>query len=86
MATIRDLIIVVETTGKKVPVNEVDGDVTAEELLSALEGKLNLPAGTKGQLIRRVNRKQILPNQTLESAGVQSNETLIADFVRTAGS
>ncbi|HMT20316.1 MAG TPA: hypothetical protein PKE20_03565 [Promineifilum sp.] len=85
MATLRNLTIVVELTGNSVPVEEVDGTVKAAEFLQALAGKINLPHGTKGVLIRKMTRKQILPNQSLEDAGVGSGETLLADFERTAG-
>lgn len=82
---IRNLTIFVETTGKKIPVEEVDGAVTAGELLSALANKINLPVGTNNVLIRKLTRKHILLNQSLESAGIEDGETLLADFERTAG-
>lgn len=85
MAMLRNLTIVVEHTGKRIPVNEIDGDVTATDLLTALAGKISLPEGTRGVLTRKRTHKQILPTQTLQSAGVESDETLIADFERTAG-
>lgn len=85
MATIRNLTIMVEHTGKRIPVEEMDNTMTASELLSELANKINLPAGTNGVLIRKMTRKQLLPNQTLKQAGVEDNETLIADFERTAG-
>jgi hypothetical protein len=85
MAILRNLTVVVELTGNRVPVEEVDGAVTASQLLQALAGKINLPHNTKGVLIRKATRRQILPDQSLESAGVGNGETLIADFERTAG-
>ncbi|MBK9781258.1 MAG: hypothetical protein IPP55_14585 [Anaerolineales bacterium] len=85
MATLRNLTIVVEHTGKKIPVNEVDGNMTATDLLNALAGKINLPEGTRGVITRKRTHKQILPTQTLEGAGVESDDTLLADFDRTAG-
>ena len=85
MATIRDLTIMVEHTGKRIPVEEIDGGVSAQELLNALAGKINLPAGTNGVLIRKLTRKQLLPNQSLQNAGIEDRETLLADFERTAG-
>lgn len=85
MATLRNLTIVVEHTGKKIPVNEVDGNMTATDLLNALAGKINLPVGTRGVITRKRTLKQILPTQTLEGAGVESDDTLLADFDRTAG-
>lgn len=85
MAMLRNLTIVVEHTGKRIPVNEIDGDVTATDLLNALAGKINLPEGTRGVITRKKTHKQILPTQSLQSAGVESEDTLIADFERTAG-
>jgi len=85
MAMLRNLTIVVEHTGKRIPVNEIDGDVTATDLLNALAGKINLPEGTRGVITRKRTHKQILPTQSLQSAGVESEDTLIADFERTAG-
>lgn len=82
---IRNLTIQVEHTGKLIPVEEIEETVTAQELLSALAGKINLPTGTRGVLIRRITRKQLLPSQTLKNAGIEDGETLIADFERTAG-
>lgn len=86
MTMLFNLKIIVEHTGKHIPVNEVDANVTANELLNALRGKINLPEGTRGVLTRKKTHKQILPYQSLESSGVESEETLIADFERTAGS
>lgn len=85
MAILRNLTIVVEHTGKRIPVNEIDGDVTATDLLNALAGKINLPEGTRGVITRKRTHKQILPTQSLQSAGVENDDTLIADFERTAG-
>lgn len=85
MALLRNLMIVVEHTGKRIPVEEVDDNVTATQLLNALSEKINLPTGTRGVLTRKKTHKQILPNQALNSAGVENDDTLIADFERTAG-
>jgi len=85
MALLRNLMIVVEHTGKRIPVEEIDDTVTSTQLLAALSEKINLPAGTRGVLTRKKTFKQILPTQTLSSAGVEGGETLIADFERTAG-
>ncbi len=83
--TVRNLTIMVEHTGKRIPVEEVDNTMTANELLNALAGKINLPAGTRGTLSRKLTRKQLLPNQSLKESGVEDGETLLADFERTAG-
>ena len=85
MAILRNLTIVVEHTGKRIPVNEIEGEVTATDLINALAGKINLPEGTRGVITRKRTHKQILPTQSLQSAGVESDDTLIADFERTAG-
>lgn len=85
MTTLRNLTVIVELTNKRIPIRELDNSVTAQELLAGLTEKINLPAGTKGILTRKMTHRQILPNQTLGDAGVEDNETLIADFERTAG-
>jgi hypothetical protein len=82
---IHNLSIVNESTGKVIPIEEVDGSVTAGELLEAYARKINLPAGTHGVLVRKLTHKQLLPSQSISSAGIEDNETLIADFERTAG-
>ena len=82
---IRNLSIVNESTGKIIPIEEVDGGVTAGELLEAYARKINLPAGTKGVLVRKLTHKQLLSSQSISSAGIEDGETLIADFERTAG-
>lgn len=85
MAKIRNLTIMVEHTGKRIPVEEIDGSVTARELLDALANKINLPAGTTAELTRKLTHKKLLPNQTLNNAGIEDGETLIADYERRAG-
>ena len=85
MNKIRNLTIMVEQTGKRIPVEEIESSVTARELLDALANKINLPAGTNAVLIRKLTHKQLLPNQSLGKAGIEDGETLIADFERTAG-
>ena len=85
MDKIRNLTIVVEQTGNRISVKELDSSVTAQELLDELADKINLPAGTRGTLERKLTRKQLLPNQSLGGTGIGDDETLIADFQRTAG-
>ena len=85
MATLHNLTVVVEQTGKKIPVKQVDDQMTAEELLVALTDKISLPAGTRGMLTRKQTHKQVLPKQTLQAAGVTDEDVLIADFEKTAG-
>ncbi|RME60980.1 hypothetical protein D6779_01000 [Candidatus Parcubacteria bacterium] len=82
---IRDITVIIEPTGKRVPIKEVGEAVTAEQLLRALADKINLPADTLGVLIRELTHKQFLPNQSLGDAGIEDGEKLIADFMRTAG-
>jgi hypothetical protein len=83
--TIRDLKIVNQATNKTIPITSVSSDVTAKELLSAYATKIGLPAGTPGTLTRKLTRKQLLPEQTLGGAGVESGETLIADMEMVPG-
>lgn len=85
MVKIQNLEIWVEHSGKRIPVKEVEDNVTAKELLDALAGKISLPAGQNGVLIRKLTRKQLLPTQTMKAARIEDGETLIADFERTAG-
>jgi uncharacterized ubiquitin-like protein YukD len=85
MKTIRNLTIMVEHTGKRIPVEQLEDSVTARELLDALANKINLPTDTNAVLIRKLTRKQLLPNQSLGNAGIEDGETLLADFERTAG-
>lgn len=82
---LRNLTIVVEHTGRRIPVIKVDKEVTAEELLTALAEKIELPSGTRGTITRFTTHKSIVPKQSLKEAGIQDNEVLIADFERTAG-
>ncbi len=83
--TIRDLKIINQATNKIIPVKTVSGDVTAKELLSAYAGKIGLPANTPGTLTRKLTRRQLLPDQTLEGAGIEDGETLIADMEMVPG-
>jgi len=85
MASLRNLVVEVGETGKRIPIDEIDNTVNARELLVALAGKLSLPVGTNPVLIRKLTRKQLFPQQTLSDAGIESGETLLADFERTAG-
>lgn len=82
---IRNITIYVEPNGKNIPVTSVSGEVTVDELLSAISEKIKLPFGTSCYLIRRITRKELLLNETLNQAGIQDGEMLIFDYVRTAG-
>jgi len=76
----------IEHTGKRVLVKEVARSVTPRELLDAVAAKTRIvPVGTNGVLIRKLTRKQLLPNQSLGSAGIEDGETLLVDFERSAG-
>jgi hypothetical protein len=84
--TIYNLYIVNETTRQAICVESLSKKITADELLAAYANKINLPAHTRGVLVRKFTHKQISPNQTLEDAGVTiEGEVLIAEFERTAG-
>ena len=83
--TVHNLIIVNQSTGKTIPIDEVGENVTARELLEAYTRKINLPAGTHGVLVRKLTHKQLLSSQSISSAGVEDNETLVADYERTVG-
>lgn len=77
---IRDITIVIEHTGKSIAVDKVDETMTASQLIATLGDRVNIPLGTKGILIRKLTNRQLLPDQTLESAGIEDREILIADF------
>ena len=85
MDIIRNIMIVVETTGRRIGILQIAASYTTQELLLAVCSKINLPTGTRGVLIRKLTRKQLLPHQSLANAGVESGEILIADFERPAG-
>ena len=73
---IYDLTLVVEHTGKRIPVEEVEGSVTPKELLDAVAHRCNLPTGTNSVLIHFNNR--LLPSQTITEAGIKDGELIIA--------
>lgn len=82
---ISNLKIVNQATNKTVPITSIDADVTAAELISAYANKVGLPANTHGTLMRKLTRQQLLPTQSLGSAGVEDDEVLIADMEMTPG-
>lgn len=84
-STITDLKIINQATNKVIPIKTISGDVTAKELLTEYAKQLNLPPGTPGTLTRKLTRRQLLPEQTLEGAGVENGETLIADMEMIPG-
>ena len=82
---IHNITLVVEHTGKRIPIAEVDDDVTVGEFLEALAGHTNLPAGTREVLVRKSTRKQMPSAQTFKAIGIENEEVLVVDFARTAG-
>ena len=77
---IRNLRIENSVSGKITPVPEVGSKVTASKLIEALKGKLDIPPGYSGKLTRARNNMELRPSQTLEDAGIEDGETLIADL------
>jgi hypothetical protein len=82
---IQNITIVVEHTGKRIPVEELDEDITVGELLKTIAYKTNLPAGTSEILVRLSTHKQLLTHQTFKTIGIENDEVLLADFERVAG-
>jgi len=82
---IKNLSLISEQTGEKVLVSEVDSNVLVAELLNAVIKKLPLPINARGVIIRKKTYKQLLPGQSLGSAAIEDNETLMVDFEKTAG-
>ncbi len=82
---IQNLKIVNQATNKTIPINSIDADVTAGELLTAYMGQIGLPANTHGTLTRKITRLQLLPTQTLAAAGIEDGEVLIADIDMVPG-
>ncbi len=76
--TIRNLSIVNQATNKVTPVPSIQGDVTAGELLPAYAKQIGLPDNTRGKLVRKLTQVELPSNQTLEGAGIEDGETLIA--------
>ncbi len=80
MVEIRDLRIVIEHTGKTIPIIEMDASVSAQEFLAALAKETGEHQLVDGSISRKLTRKRLLPNQTFEQAGIESGETLIANL------
>jgi len=76
--TISDLSIVNQATHKVTPVKTIQGDVTAGELLSAYARQIGLPDNTRGKLVRKLTQVELQSNQTLEGAGIEDGDALIA--------
>ena len=83
--TIRNLGIVNQATNKVTPVKSINGDVSASELLQEYARQIGLPDNTRGKLVRKLDRVELQSNQTLEGAGIEAGETLIAYVDMVAG-
>ncbi len=79
---IYNLTLVLENTGKSIPVIELSSEITIDELIQSLVKKNNLPFGTSGKLTRKITKKQLLPSQSLHEAGIEDGETLIVSLFR----
>jgi len=77
---IRNLVVVHGASNKKIPIKEVAGDVTADEILNAVADQLDLPNSTEVTLCRKLTSKRLFPHETLSSAGIEDGEVLIAEF------
>jgi hypothetical protein len=76
--TISNLTIINQATNKATPVRSISSDVTAGELLGAYAKQIGLPENTRGKLVLKRTLVELQSHQTLESAGVEDNDTLIA--------
>jgi hypothetical protein len=85
MATIRNLTIRNQVDGRMLPVDSIDGDVTIKELLDAYKGQMGVTADQEVMMKRKATNKQLLATQTVQSAGIQDNETLLVEMAYTAG-
>lgn len=75
---IKDLKIILEHTGKTVPIIEIDASVTVGELLEALAKKVDQSDLANGFLTRKSNGKRLLKHQDLREAGIKDGEVLLA--------
>jgi hypothetical protein len=85
MATIRNLVIRNQVDGRMLPVDSIDGDVTIRELIDAYKGQMGLAVDQEVTMKRKSTNKQLLATQTIQSAGIQDNETLLVEMAYTAG-
>ena len=85
MATVRNLVIRNQVDGRMLPIDSIDGDVTVKELLDAYKGQMGLTAAQEVAMKRKATNRQLLPTQTIDSAGIQDNETLLIEMAYTAG-
>jgi len=71
--------LVVEVANNQIPISEVAGDVTANQILGFIADNLNIINGP-GTLSRKLTGKQFLSFETLSGAGIEDGEVLIANF------
>jgi uncharacterized protein YegL len=76
---IQNLVIVHKPSNQNIPVKEVAGNVTADEILEVVVNHLNLPGNNGAVLYRKLTGKQLFPHETLSSAGIEDDEVLIAE-------
>jgi hypothetical protein len=76
--TIQNLSIINQATNKVTPIRSVQGDVTAGELLQAYAQQIGLPEDTRGKLVRKLTQEELHSGQTLDGAGIENGDTLIA--------
>jgi hypothetical protein len=80
MATVKNVRIRNQTTGKTIPIDELESDVTVNELLTAYLEQIGLPRNTEGTLTLKRTQRQLLYNQTMGQAGVQDGDILEASI------
>jgi hypothetical protein len=85
LAMTKNLTIVTSDTAKRIPIEEVNADVTIWDLLDSLAKKINLPPGTTAVLTRDSTGEQLLLGKTVGELGISDGESLIVDFERVAG-
>jgi len=76
--------LLVESTGKRIPVNLVSSNVTIYELVSALAEKINIKMPTNFDVIRYYTRQHLEHNLTLEACEIGDDELIIVDFQELA--
>jgi hypothetical protein len=85
MAPIRNLTIRNQVDGRSVPVESIEGDVRISELIEAYKAELGIPANQEVNLKRKATNRQLISVETIAGAGIQSDETLLAEMAYTAG-
>lgn len=77
---IYNLTLIIESTGRRIPISLVESSVTVNELMEALAKKLKIKMPTDFDFIRYYTYQRLEHNQTLEESGVGDNEILIVEF------